>query len=162
LEEGDERQSVGSAFLVDMNKVFEDVVGNGIRAALGREGMTVDLQSEHRLDDDAIITIRPDIYVRKSTGSLPIAVADVKYKNPSEGLAIGDVYQSLAYATRFKLPECTLIYASRVDHASLQVGQTTVRLAHIDLSDAPEVRRARIDALADALIQWRVRALASD
>ncbi|WP_448006155.1 McrC family protein [Agromyces bauzanensis] len=134
------------AFMVDMNQVFEDVVGQGIREALGPE-LTVDLQVGDYLDAGRRIPIRPDIVVRD--GLRVIAVADVKYKRASrEGVSSDDVFQALAYATRYGLRECTLIYPERPTIERLEVGEVTIRLEAVELDRGKSDREAAIELLA--------------
>lgn len=137
------------AFMVDMNQVFEDVVGYGLREALGPD-LTVDLQRGDHLDVQRRVPIRPDIVVR--TGSRVGAVADVKYKRVAEhGVATDDVFQAVAYATRYGLPECMLIYPEAPPVARLEVHDTAVRLASIRLDAPRDERTAQIRALADQI-----------
>jgi len=140
-----ERSTTGDGFLVDMNRVFEDVVGFGIRQALQADGLTVELQRQDHLDHLSHVEIRPDVLI--SNRSAPIAVADVKYKRPAtSGISTGDLYQAVAYATRYALPCCTLIYAEPPPMNELQVGDITLKLTSLDLSQTPD---ARADALGD-------------
>jgi 5-methylcytosine-specific restriction enzyme subunit McrC len=140
----------GDSFLVDMNQVFEDVVGQGVRAALQTRGFTTHLQREDRLDLDRQITIRPD--VRVDLGSAPVAVADIKYKRPSaSGVANDDVYQALAYATRYGLSECTLIFAEKPPVDRVRVGDVTVHFEWIDLNQPPAKRVESLVRLAAKL-----------
>lgn len=140
----------GASFLVDMNQVFEDVVGQGVRAALNPTGHTTYLQREDRLDLHQLISIRPDL--RVDLGTEHIAVADVKYKRPgSHGISNGDVYQALAYASRYRLAASTLIYAEEPQHKQLEIGEVTIKLAFLDLNDSPDERAAALAELAEQL-----------
>jgi len=97
------------------------------------------------------VQIRPDILI--STGGHAAAVADVKYKRVGErGVSPNDVYQALAYASRYGLAECTLIYpeAPRVDR--LEVGGVTIRLAEVRIDVPPAARDAAIRQLADRMV----------
>ena len=152
LEFDGEHPAIGDAFLVDMNKVFEDVVGLGIRRALQLEGLTVELQRHDHLDHLGHVEIRPDVLV--SAGLKPVAVADVKYKRPAtSGLSTGDLYQAVAYATRYGLDRCTLVYAEPPLVSELRVGDITLRLTSIDLATTPDVRSGAIDALSRQLAE---------
>lgn len=139
------------AFMVDMNQVFEDVVGQGIRAALA-PALTVDLQDGDCLDMQRRIPIRPDIVVRDRART--IAVADVKYKRVSTGgVSSDDVFQALAYAIRFGLRECTLIYPERPPIERLEVGDVTVRLESVEIDQSRAAREAALSVLAHSLAQ---------
>jgi 5-methylcytosine-specific restriction enzyme subunit McrC len=135
-------------FLVDMNKVFEDVVGLGLQNALAGNGLRVILQHSDHLDQHRHVEIRPDIVVRDPFGSVA-AIADVKYKRPStDKLAPGDVYQAVAYATRYGLDRGALIFAEPPPVPELQVGAITVRLLSLDLSAAALERKHEMTAIA--------------
>lgn len=144
--------TAGGSFLVDMNQVFEDVVGQGVRNALKPKGFTTHLQREDRLDDDRRIMIRPDI--RVDLGSAPAAIADVKYKRPStSSVSNDDVYQALAYAARYGLTGCSLIYAEKPPYSRLRVGDVTVHLEAIDLAQPPAERSEALRQIATQLVR---------
>jgi 5-methylcytosine-specific restriction enzyme subunit McrC len=149
IEDGKDRQTRGSSFLVNMNKVFEDVVGQGIRHALAPAGYSVALQSWAFLDDDQRVKIEPDVLVRRD-GKV-VAVADVKYKRISKTAGTGDIYQALAYATRFQLPSCTLVFPQPPSVSRLQVGARAVTQVSIDVSQPPGQRMASLEDLARSL-----------
>jgi len=91
------------------------------------------LQHQEKLDKGGHFSVRPDIVWRLS-GRVS-AVADIKYKLPSSNdIASADVYQALAYATRYGLDRCTLIYAEKSDISEVVVEGVTVSFAFIDLS----------------------------
>lgn len=136
------------AFLVDMNKVFEDVVGRGIREVLP-PCLTVDLQRSDYLDSDRRIKISPDILIRN--GPDVIAVADAKYKRVGKTASTDDVYQALAYATRYGLTECTLIYPERPALDRVEVRGITIRFAAVNIDLPRSERTQSIAALADRL-----------
>jgi 5-methylcytosine-specific restriction enzyme subunit McrC len=140
--------SSSDAFLVDMNKVFEDVVGLGLQKVLEGTGMRVLLQHTDHLDYHRCVEIRPDIVVRDTSGSVA-AVADIKYKRPStDKLSPGDVYQAVAYATRYGLDRVFLIFAEPPPVPELQVGDITVRLLSVDLSATAFERERALTAIA--------------
>ncbi len=123
--------SSSDAFLIDMNKVFEDVVGLGLQQVLERTGFRVLLQHTDHLDYHRHVEIRPDIVVRDTSGSVA-AIADVKYKRPStDKLSSSDVYQAVAYATRYRLDRVALIFAEPPPVPELHVGDITVRLLSV-------------------------------
>lgn len=140
--------SSSDAFLVDMNKVFEDVVGLGLQKVLDGTGLRVLLQHTDHLDYYRYVEIRPDIIVRDTSGAVA-AVADIKYKRPStDKLSPGDIYQAVAYATRYGLDRVALIFAEPPPVPELQVGDITVRLLFLDLSAAALERKHEMIAIA--------------
>jgi len=69
------------------------------------------LQHTDYLDYQRYVGIRPDIVVCDASRSVA-AIADVKYKRPStDKLSPNDVYQAVAYATRYGLDRVALIFA---------------------------------------------------
>jgi 5-methylcytosine-specific restriction enzyme subunit McrC len=116
---------IGSAFLVDMNKVFEKFVESVVREEVQKAGWYLDRQADRDLTDS--IAMKPDLVLQR--GNRDYAVGDAKYK----ALEIDewphpDLYQLLAYCVGLGLPRGVLVYASeaqsRVEH---------VRTAAIDL-----------------------------
>ncbi len=106
----------GAAFLVDMNKVFEDFLYVALGEALGlprgqwkhEEGLT--------LDEAGRISMKPDLSWWPSgtagNGSQPIFVGDAKYKKlEAPGFEHADIYQMLAYCTAANLSYGLLVYA---------------------------------------------------
>ncbi len=135
-------------FLVDMNKVFEDVVGIGLQKVLEGTGLRVLLQQTDHLDYRRNVEIRPDVVVRDTSGSVA-AIADIKYKRPStDKLSPGDVYQAVAYATRYGLDRVTLIFAEPPPAPELHVADITVRLLWVDLSATAVEREHAMIAIA--------------
>jgi 5-methylcytosine-specific restriction enzyme subunit McrC len=135
-------------FLVDMNKVFQDVVGLGLQNALAGNGLRVILQHSDHLDHHRHVGIRPDVVVRDTSGSVA-AIADIKYKRPStDKLSPGDVYQAVAYATRYGLDRVALIFAEPPPVPELKVGDIAVRLLSLDLSTAALERKHAMTAIA--------------
>jgi 5-methylcytosine-specific restriction enzyme subunit McrC len=136
------------AFLVDMNKVFEDVVGLGLQKILEGTRFRVLLQDTDHLDYHRHVKIQPDIVVRDTSGSVA-AIADIKYKRPAtDNLSPDDVYQAVAYATRFELDRVALIFAEPPPVPELRVGDITVRLLSLDLSATPLERERVMTAIA--------------
>jgi 5-methylcytosine-specific restriction enzyme subunit McrC len=157
----------GDTFLVDMNKVFEDVVGLGLQNALAGNGLRVILQHSDHLDHHRHVGIRPDVVVRDTSGSVA-AIADIKYKRPStDKLSPGDVYQAVACATRYGLDRVALIFAEPPPVPELKVGDITVRLLSLDLSTTALERKHAMTAIAQewllpqSLSQGGARELAS-
>ncbi|WP_420623885.1 McrC family protein [Candidatus Poriferisodalis sp.] len=114
--------TAASAFMVDMNELFEQFVTSRLRRKLqGR--LDVAAQLRPHLDIDRRVQIRPDLTLR-SHGET-VGVADLKYKltdgDSSTADTVGplgrhgDYYQLLAYTTALKLQEGTLIYCADVN-----------------------------------------------
>lgn len=141
--------SRGSTLLVNMDRVFEELVGHGMRRALAPVGFTVDLQHRTSLDHEKRIGIRPDIVVRK--GAEVVAVADLKNKRTG-AINPGDVYQAVGYATRFDLPEVALIYPEPPPYNELTVGAVRVHLLCVDISLPPSEREQAIIHTATQLV----------
>lgn len=149
LFEGDGSTSA-SGFMVDMNQVFEDAVGQGLRHALSDTDLAVDLQRWDDLDRAGRVQIRPDVAIRR--GSRIVAVADAKYKRVSDkGPSTDNLFQALAYAARYGLAECALIYPERPPYDRVEVHNVTVWLEAVELDQPHGERSAAIQELADRL-----------
>jgi 5-methylcytosine-specific restriction enzyme subunit McrC len=97
-------------FVLSMATLFERLATRLLRDQ-AREVAILD-QVSLPLDDDALLTIRPDLIVRR--GHEVVAVADMKYKLlDTNGLfPNADAYQLLTYALRLGLASGHLIYAA--------------------------------------------------
>ena len=144
-----EGSSRGSTLLVNMDRVFEDVVGRGIDRALAPMGFSVDLQHRAHLDHGKYIDIRPDVVVFNGTDV--IAVADLKNKRTGT-ISPSDIYQAVGYATRFRLSEVSLIYPEPPPYSEVIVGGVRVRLEYVDISLPPAEREAAVVRIATALV----------
>jgi 5-methylcytosine-specific restriction enzyme subunit McrC len=97
-----------SAFLVDMNRVFEAFVADRLGHHL-RGRLRVHSQWPTHLDIGRHVNVRPDLAFERK-GQI-VFVADSKYKLSDDGLGRGgDYYQLLAYTTAMGLPAGLLIY----------------------------------------------------
>ncbi|MCK2033486.1 McrC family protein [Microbacterium sp. KSW4-4] len=148
-----EGASSGSAFLLNVAKVYEDFVGRVLQATLHPEGFDVDLQvSDWRLDTEGKIRMRPDIVI--SRHGRVVAVADTKYKvwGESDGSPPNaDVYQALAYAVTAGVREVHLLYVSgdmRPRRYEIAATGTTVIAHAVDVSGEPRLLAARVRTLA--------------
>ena len=168
--------TAASAFMLDMNQLFEDFVTSRLQRVL-RGQLDVRAQMRAHLDDDCRVPIQPDL-VFECQGRRA-GVADLKYKLADSGTSTadtvgpiarhGDYYQLLAYVTALGLPEGTLIYCAdvnddeavkqKVPNGSLDTSTITVRHAGtrlhaiaIDLSGSPCNIDAQITALAEHLL----------
>ncbi len=90
-----------SAFLIDMNRLFERFVTVQLRRLLAGSLEVRDQEQTH-LDLGRKIPMRPDlVFYRRGR---PVLVADIKYKLTDEGVGrTGDYYQLLAYSTAIGL-----------------------------------------------------------
>jgi 5-methylcytosine-specific restriction enzyme subunit McrC len=105
------------------------------------------LQRTDHLDYHRYVEIRPDIVVRDASGSVA-AIADIKYKRPStDNMLPDDVYQAVAYATRYALDRVALIFAEPPPVTELYVAGITVRLLSVDLSATPLDRQRAMTAI---------------
>jgi 5-methylcytosine-specific restriction enzyme subunit McrC len=136
----------GSAFLVDMNEVFERFVRQALRITLGATAREFpDRPPQHHLDERDVVPLRPDLTLLST--DRPIWIGDAKYKRlPVGGYRNADLYQVLAYCIRFGLASGMLIYASAdgvgaEDHVVRMSGKT-LRVRTLDL--AAPVGRIRI------------------
>ena len=164
--------AAASAFMVDMNELFEQFVTSRLQRELqGR--LDVAAQLRPHLDIDRRVQIRPDLTFRYHGDT--VGVADLKYKLADNDTSTagaagplarhGDYYQLLAYTTALNLKEGTLVYCADVnrdDAAEHQIpvdslAKSTIRVQHagtklhavaIDLSGTPADIDAQITALA--------------
>ncbi len=149
-----------SAFLVNMNEVFEDFVVKALRQALklsdrdfpqGATGKAL------RLDELNRIRLRPDISWWSHRDCL--FVGDVKYKRITPaGFPNADIYQMLAYVIAADLPGGLLIYAAGEQlpavHTIRHSGKT-VEIIALDLAEPPEAILEQIDGIAKRIRELR-------
>lgn len=96
-------------YQLSMSWLFERLVTRVLVDA--DPSVTIDAQRTYPLDDDARLTIRPDLVLIRDDAV--IAVADVKYKLLDGGTVPNpDVYQLITYCARLGLDTGHLIYAS--------------------------------------------------
>jgi 5-methylcytosine-specific restriction enzyme subunit McrC len=142
-----------SAFLVDMNTVFEDFVVIALRERLrlterafpqGNRGHRL------RLDQQGQIRLQPDISWWE--GERCRFVGDVKYKRVrADGVLHPDLYQLLAYTIAADLPGGLLIYAAGeaepVIHEIVHLGKR-LEVVTLDLAGTPEDVLAQVRVVA--------------
>jgi 5-methylcytosine-specific restriction enzyme subunit McrC len=154
-----------SAFLVDMNRVFEDFVVAALRDALRLTEKTFPQGAKAkrlRLDHGHRIPLKPDISWWE--GQRCVFVGDVKYKETrSERVPnADDLYQLLAYAIATDLPSGLLIYAAgegkpgnyRVVHLD-----KTLEVITLDLAGTPDQVLSQMDEVADQIRLIRGKAI---
>ncbi len=143
----------GSAFLIDMNKVFEDFVVVALREALGVSDRVLVQGARRRslfLDEQAKVPLEPDLSLWDGTRCT--FVGDAKYKRVrAEGVPNADLYQLLAYTIATGLPSGMLIYAASDEDPErsdiVRVGKRLETVA-LDLSGSPQAVLAGVGALA--------------
>jgi 5-methylcytosine-specific restriction enzyme subunit McrC len=102
---------VGSGFLIDLWTIFEDFVGTALGAALQRRGGRATTQYSSFLDVGHQVSIAPDLVWSESIDI--DACVDIKYKVERHGrYPNADLYQLVAYCTRFGLDYGHLVYAA--------------------------------------------------
>lgn len=158
-----ERGAVSSsAFLFDMNKVFEDFVTAALEEALRKHGGWLRSQYNTRLDreDDrsrAALPLFPDITWWR--GKHPRAVVDAKYKSLWERSAMpnADAYQMLAYCIALGIPHGFLVYAKEstkgpADYA-IRRHEYVVSVRAFNVELEPDALLAEVDAFTDEIVR---------
>ena len=155
----------GTAFLINMNRVFEQFLYVALGEALG-------LSQEHwkrgkslKLDEVEHIDVQPDLSWWSSDRSrgepLPIFVGDAKYKKleRNEGrdkpdFRHADIYQMLAYCAAADLSYGLLIYAAgegEPDRYEIKHVGKTVEVESLDLSGTPDDILNEVDRLGNLI-----------
>jgi 5-methylcytosine-specific restriction enzyme subunit McrC len=144
--------SGAGAFLIDMNKAFEEFVAARLSSYLARR-LSVHAQRTQWLDIASSVEIRPDLVFERTAGEV-LYVADTKYKITADGFGRdADYYQILAYASALNVPEGMLIYCQRdggVPSREIEVGRLRARLVTwaLRLSGTPNDVEHRLRELA--------------
>jgi 5-methylcytosine-specific restriction enzyme subunit McrC len=145
----------GSAFLVDMNHVFEQFVRRALRRALNLDTQSFpDRGPRLRLDQAGRVPLKPDLCLLE--GNRIAWVGDAKYKRlPSETYKNADLYQLLAYTVVTGLSGGTLIYAadegiSAAEHIVLEAGKK-LQVVALDLSAPSNMILRQIDRIATGI-----------
>jgi 5-methylcytosine-specific restriction enzyme subunit McrC len=158
----------GAAFLLDMDRVFEDFVCAALRDALGLTARAFPQGCAGRrfaLDAAASLPLLPDLSWWEGTRCA--FVGDVKYKRTRHGEQ-ADLYQVLAYATAAGLPCGLLVYAAGTDDMSAVDGVpgrlavhevvhagTSLHVSALDLSCSPAEVLAQVATLAQRIRRLR-------
>jgi 5-methylcytosine-specific restriction enzyme subunit McrC len=142
----------GSAFLVDMNDVFESFVRSSLRAELGLDMASFPNRPPRtRLDQAGVVPLKPDLCLVEERRVL--WVGDAKYKRlPAGAYRNADLYQLLAYAVALDLETGTLIYAAdqgvrEAEHVVVRAGKR-LRVVALDLSVRPKAILRQIQEIA--------------
>jgi len=154
-----------SAFLVDMNLVFENFLYVALREALCLSPSVFPQGMRGRqplyLDEAGAILLQPDLSWWE--GSICTFVGDVKYKKMSAaGIIHPDLYQLLAYTIAADLPDGLLIYASGQEeptqHRVMYAGKH-IHVITIDLSGTTEDILGQVKGIAQRIGKLRVGAV---
>lgn len=107
--------ATASAFLVDMNDLFQTFVTDRLRASLAGR-LEVDAEPVVHLGMRRAVPMQPDLVLRR--GGTPVYVGDAKYKLVASARGYApDYYQLLAYTTAMDLPEGVLVYCTTDEDA---------------------------------------------
>jgi 5-methylcytosine-specific restriction enzyme subunit McrC len=146
-----------TAFVFDMNKVFEDFLAVALTDALRPYGGRTQLQlTGHHLDAERRLRVRPDITWWK--GRKIAAVIDAKYKPIVDSrFPNADAYQMLAYCQTFRLNHGTLVYAKGEAHEQIHTLPTGIRLrvAAVDVERDPDELLSQVHDLAASIARDR-------
>ena len=144
-----------TAFVFDMNEVFESFLSTSLSESLRRYGGSLEPQRVDFLDEDRKLRLRPDLTWRRRGKRL--AVIDAKYKSlvDSRTMPNADAYQMLAYCIALGLPQGYLIYAKDSGaqqrlHRIRRHGYEVV-VQSVDVELEPEALLKRVDAIAGAI-----------
>jgi len=132
-----------TAFLVNMNDVFETFVWTAIRETLGLSERQFPKNANGQwlhLDAAEQIALRPDLFWREN--SRCVYLGDVKYKRVNDaGIKHADLYQLLAYTIAANVDYGLLIYAAGegepASHRVSQLGKMLEVIA-LDVSGSPD------------------------
>ncbi len=150
-----------SAFLIDMNAVFEDFVVTALCEELrlserafpqGNRGHWL------RLDAAGRINLKPDISCWD--GPRCRFVGDIKYKKiKADGVLHPDLYQLLAYTIAAGLPGGLLIYAAGEDdpvlHEVVNIGKR-LEVVTLDLAGTPDEVLAQVGQVARLVTRFPI------
>lgn len=141
-----------SAFLVDMNTLFERFLTQRLTGALRGTLQVRRPRAPIYLDRGRTVPLYPDLEFRR--GGIPVYVGDIKYKLTDGARARAeDHYQLLAYTRALDLPEGVLIYCRDRDgvvgsSAAVVHGGTLLHTRAIDAGAPPAALVSEIDGLA--------------
>jgi 5-methylcytosine-specific restriction enzyme subunit McrC len=147
-----------SAFVFDMNKVFEDFVTIALRESMERYGGEIRSQWQGHLDSEKQIRIIPDLTWWRDGECM--VVADAKYKSLAPAsMPNADAYQMLAYCTAIGLPRGFLIYArhngAEARTHSVTNASCSIEVRTLDVETQPDVLLAQVELLAAEIARSR-------
>ncbi len=149
-----------SAFLIDMNKVFEDFVVVALRDALGVSDRVLVQGASGKqlfLGRGERIRLKPDLSLW--SGERCLFVGDVKYKRVHvDAYPNADLYQLTAYTIATGLPSGTLVYAAGTEAATryevVHLGKR-LELMPLDLGVPPDLILGQVASLATRMREAR-------
>ena len=123
----------GSPLLFNMEKIFEDVLGQCVRQTcwrLAKGRLSVELQGPQRHLAESTFGMLPDIAIQDSVGI--VAILDAKWKDldhggSAHGVSNPDAYQMNAYAGRYSCDHVALVYPATGNVPPGKVGSFTLR-----------------------------------
>ncbi len=152
--EFNDRKNLGSAFLFNMNLVFESYLEASLRTSLQAYGGRVEGQYSTSLDEAGRVGLKPDITWWKNGRC--VAVIDAKYKRAKNtSYPNADIYQMFAYCSRLKLRRGYLVYADLEgeEPATCMVRESGIEIivCSIDISGSIADLRSSIENLAQTV-----------
>ncbi|GLY85974.1 McrC family protein [Actinoallomurus iriomotensis] len=147
--------------LLQMWRIFEDFVTTALTKALISYGGRCRTQDSSRhLDHDRRIQLLPDlVYYRLDFDGdeKPAAVIDAKYKvDKTAGGHNPDIYQMLAYCTRFRLNRGHLVYAKGETEPRVHrvAGGSDIKIVQqgLDLACPPAMLLQQVASLAEQIV----------
>lgn len=145
----------GTAFLLNMERLFERLVSRGIREAFQRCGFTVREQETITVSP---VRLRPDIIVNE--GETVRLVIDAKWKRSRPGsIYPADFYQAVTYAVGLKAEQVVLVYPGKVDEVwtlPLPSDSPRVEVRTLSVTSSPIRNLRSLTRLAEALLPVRL------
>jgi len=152
-----------SAFLVDMNDLFQRYVTDRLTRAL-RGRLQVVAEPTVTLGTKREVSMAPDLVFRR--GRVDVMVGDTKYKLSETGKGrSSDYYQMLAYTTALRLPAGVLIYCQSTGEAPQRrvvvknAGQALYTYP-LDMTGSAKKLEGEVKVLADWIYDLSVAAVA--
>jgi 5-methylcytosine-specific restriction enzyme subunit McrC len=153
--------SNSSAFIIDMNAVFENFVVTALRESLGLSQRAFPQNFSMHLDHNRQIPIKPDLSWQE--GERCVFIGDVKYKRTRSIKGENpDIYQVLSYAVAADLRNTMLVYAKgEVEESKYHVGDPScqIEIHALDISLSPQMILGQIAAIAQRIREHRTNAL---
>jgi 5-methylcytosine-specific restriction enzyme subunit McrC len=145
----------GSAFLVDMNRIFEDFLFVALKNTAAFSSLDL-VQGctghELKLDEEGKYTLLPDISCW--AGDFCRFIADAKYKDiDSKEPPNADICQMLAYCTATKLQSGLLIYAGsrKSEFVTIRNCGRRIMITSIDLKSPPSGILIQVNEIAERM-----------
>jgi len=157
-------QSAATAFIFDMNEVFESFLYAALREAFRQYAGELRRQWVDHLDEERGLQLKPDITWWR--GGRVVAVMDAKYKSLVDRATMpnADAYQMLAYCIGLGLRRGFLVYAKdsgeRVRDYVVKRHGYEIRVRSVDVEKEPSDLIAEVDAIAEEVARTRLLAAA--